>query len=46
MDGCLSFSLNDHSLADASYQAEIDRLLNTGEAEQLFREHGINVPGT
>ena len=45
-EGCFSFSLNDHSLADASYQGAIDRLLAEGQATQLFREHGINVPGT
>ena len=44
--GCFSFSLNDHSLADPSYQAAIDQLVSGGEAIQLFREYGINVPGT
>ena len=44
--GCFSFSLNDHSLEDPSYQASIDHLVDRGEAVQLFREHGVNVPGT
>ncbi|MEM7564098.1 MAG: methyltransferase domain-containing protein, partial [Pseudomonadota bacterium] len=44
--GCFSFSLNDHSLEDPSYQSAIDELVSKGRAIQLFREHDINVPGT
>lgn len=44
--GCFSFSLNDHSLDDPSYQATIDRLVSDKQAKLLFREHGINVPGS
>lgn len=44
--GCFSFSLNDHSLADPSYQAAIDSAINSNLARQLFWQHGTNVPGT
>ncbi len=44
--GCFAFSLNDHSLEDASYQAAIDEQVGDGVARELFREHDINVPGT
>ena len=44
--GCFSFSLNDHSLADGTYQLAIDELLEKGAVLEVFREHGENVPGT
>jgi predicted TPR repeat methyltransferase len=42
--GCFVFSLNDHALADPSYDATIDELLARGVAEMASREYGDHLP--
>jgi len=43
--GCFVFSLNDHTLADPSFQAEIERLVTNGQVEEIFRAYGDHLPG-
>ncbi len=43
--GMLSFSFNDHTLADHTYTARLNDWLDMGAARLLFREHGPHLPG-
>lgn len=43
--GLLVFSLNDHALAEPSYEGRVLELTDCGAAELLVREHGPHVPG-
>ncbi|MEL6747930.1 MAG: methyltransferase domain-containing protein, partial [Pseudomonadota bacterium] len=42
--GCFVFSLNDHALADASYEAAIDRIITTGQAQRVIATYGPHLP--
>jgi len=42
--GLFAFSLNDHALADPSYEARLNEHLDTGYATLLFREYGEHLP--
>ncbi len=44
-DGLLVFSLNDHTLEDASYESRIAENVDTGTARLLFKEYGDHLPG-
>ena len=44
-DGIFVFSLNDHAIAQGSYEGRIHELLDTGGAELLLREYGEHMPG-
>ena len=44
-DGVFVFSLNDHAIADGSYEGRIHELLDTRGAELLSREYGEHMPG-
>ncbi len=43
--GCFVFTLNDHALADKSYDGRLREVIDAGMAELLFKEHGDHVPG-
>lgn len=43
-DGLFVFSLNDHALADKTYEARINEHLDCANAELLFREYGDHLP--
>lgn len=43
--GLFAFSLNDHALADGSYEGRINENVDTGAARLLFREEGQHLPG-
>ncbi|MEM9048076.1 MAG: methyltransferase domain-containing protein [Pseudomonadota bacterium] len=43
--GCFVFSLNDHALADPSYEGRVREHADTGAAQVLFRDHGDHLPG-
>ena len=43
--GVFVFSLNDHAIADGSYEGRIHELLDTGGAELLARVYGEHMPG-
>ncbi len=43
-DGLFAFSLNDHALADNSFEARINDNVDSGNATLLFREHGPHLP--
>ena len=43
--GVFVFSLNDHAIADASYEGRVHELLDAGGAELLSREYGDHMPG-
>ena len=43
--GCLVYTLNDHSLADGSFDARLGDLIEGGPAELIFKEHGPHLPG-
>ncbi len=43
--GLLSFSLNDHALADPAYEATLARWLDAGTVRLIFKEHGPHLPG-
>ncbi len=43
--GLLPFSLNDHALADASYEAAVNQWLDCGAARLLFKDYGTHLPG-
>ncbi|MEM8787911.1 MAG: methyltransferase domain-containing protein [Pseudomonadota bacterium] len=42
--GVSVFSLNDHALADPSYEGRMNEHLDAGSAVLLFREHGAHLP--
>ncbi len=42
--GCFVFSLNDHALADASYNTAIDAVVGARLGEVAFREYGPHLP--
>jgi len=42
--GVFVFSLNDHAIAEGSYEGRIHELLDAGGAELLFREYGEHMP--
>lgn len=42
--GMLVFSLNDHAMADRSYEARINEHVDSGSATLLFREYGDHLP--
>jgi predicted TPR repeat methyltransferase len=44
-DGVFVFSLNDHAVADGSYDGRVHELIDTGGADLLFREYGPHMPG-
>jgi predicted TPR repeat methyltransferase len=44
-DNKLVLSLNDHALADPSYEAAMSEWLDCGAARLLFKEHGDHLPG-
>lgn len=43
--GCFAFSLNDHALAEPSFPAKVDQILDKGAATCLHRAHGPHLPG-
>lgn len=43
-EGLIVFSLNDHALADRSYEAHVNEHVDSANAEILFREHGPHLP--
>ena len=43
--GVFVFSLNDHAVADGSYEGRVHELLDAGGAELLAREYGDHMPG-
>ncbi len=43
--GMLGFSLNDHALADHSYEGAMSQWLDCGAARLLFKEYGPHLPG-
>ena len=43
--GLFAFSLNDHAIADGSYEGRIHALIDGGTAELLMREYGDHMPG-
>ncbi|MEO1312389.1 MAG: class I SAM-dependent methyltransferase [Pseudomonadota bacterium] len=43
-DGIFAFTLNDHALADHSYEARLMDHLDCGTAVLLFKEHGAHLP--
>ena len=43
--GKLGLSLNDHALADRSYEATMSQWLDCGAARLLFKEYGPHLPG-
>ena len=43
--GCFVFSLNDHALADPSYDEHIEAQVAGGLSEVAFREYGAHLPG-
>lgn len=42
--GLFAFSLNDHALADSTYEAHINDQVDGGFATMLFREYGEHLP--
>lgn len=44
-NGVFVFSLNDHAIADGSYEGRVHELLDAGGAELLLREYGEHMPG-
>jgi len=43
--GVFVFSLNDHAIADGTYEGRVHELLDTGGAALLSREYGDHMPG-
>ena len=43
--GIFVFSLNDHAIAEGSYEGRIHELLDAGGAELLSRDYGEHMPG-
>lgn len=44
-DGVFVFSLNDHAIADGSYEGRVHEVLDAGGATLLSREYGPHMPG-
>lgn len=44
--GAFVFSLNDHALADSSFEARINDVVDGGSAELVFKEYGPHIPAT
>ncbi len=44
-EGVFVFSLNDHAVADGSYDGRVHELLDACGADLLFREYGPHMPG-
>ncbi len=42
-DGLLAFSYNDPTLADPAYMAALAEIIDSGKAEQVFREYGPHL---
>jgi len=42
--GLFVFSLNDHAMADKTYEARINEHVDCANAELLFREYGTHLP--
>ncbi|MEL6583139.1 MAG: methyltransferase domain-containing protein [Pseudomonadota bacterium] len=42
--GCFVFSLNDHAMADPSYEGTVMNWVDSGAAAVLFREYGEHLP--
>jgi predicted TPR repeat methyltransferase len=42
--GLLAFSFNDHALSDPAYEGRLNKAVDSGTAQILFREHGPHVP--
>ncbi|WP_112322650.1 class I SAM-dependent DNA methyltransferase [Oceanibium sediminis] len=42
--GLVVFSLNDHAMADGSYEGRLNESLDSGYATLLFREYGPHLP--
>ncbi len=43
--GILVFSLNDHAIADGTYEGRVHEIIDTGFAHLLHREYGAHMPG-
>jgi len=43
--GILGVSLNDHALAEKTYEGALNQWLDLGAARLLFKEHGEHLPG-
>jgi predicted TPR repeat methyltransferase len=43
--GLFTFSLNDHTLEDPSFEARVTAVAAAGTAEVVFREYGAHLPG-
>lgn len=43
--GVFVFSLNDHAIADGSYEGRIHEVVDSGAASLLAREYGEHMPG-
>ncbi len=43
--GIFVFSLNDHAIADGTYEGRIHEITDTGFAQLLHREYGAHMPG-
>lgn len=43
-DGLFVFSLNDHALADPTYEGRLTEHVDAGNARVLFREYGEHLP--
>ena len=43
--GLFTFSLNDHAIAEGSYEGRVHALLDGGSADLLAREYGEHMPG-
>ncbi len=42
--GCFVFSLNDHALADGTYEGRLREVVDCGTAHLLFSEYGEHLP--
>ncbi len=43
--GCFVFSINDHSLADGTFETRILEITEHMVADLVFKDHGAHVPG-
>ena len=44
-DGRLSFSLNDHAIADGAHEGRLREIIDAGLVELEFKEYGDHLPG-
>ncbi|MEO0681231.1 MAG: methyltransferase domain-containing protein [Pseudomonadota bacterium] len=42
--GCFVYTLNDHALADWSYEGAMREIVDSGSASLVFKEHGDHLP--